>query len=119
MITRREAALRLDIPLEMATRHQLPTRMSEAEFAAFEADPPAWLLQSRANRTSKPVWVQLRCDVCGFEEAARPKKWWPTFTYLSCDFHDIDELPDAAAGLYREEVDGIGSRFIGIVDRSG
>jgi len=118
MITRREAALRLDIPLEMATRHGIPTKMTEAEFAAFDADPPAWLVQSRANRkaNSRPVWMQLTCDVCGYTEAARPKKWWPAFTYLSCDFHDIGDLPDAADGMYRSEVDGIGTRFVGIVD---
>ena len=116
MISRREAALRLDIPLEMARRHDIPTKLTESDFAELESHPPAWLVQSRANRTGKPVWVQLTCDVCGFEEAARPKKWWPAFTYLTCDFHDLDELPDAAPGVYREEIDGIGSRFVGIVD---
>jgi len=116
MISRREAALRLDIPLEMATRHNIPTRMSEAEFAAFEAEPPAWLVQSRANRTGKPVWVQLTCEICGYTEAARPKKWWPAFTYLSCDFHDLWDLPEPEVGKHRGEVDGIGSRFVGIVD---
>lgn len=117
MITRREAALRLDIPLEMAHRHGLASRMTEAEFAAIDADPPAWLVQSRANRTGrKPVWVQLVCSICGFTEAARPKKWWPAFTYLSCDFHDIGELPDVPSGMVRREYDGIGSRFVGIVD---
>lgn len=117
MITRREAALRLDISLEMARRHELPSRMSEAEFAALDADPPAWLRQSRENRTGKrPVWVELRCDVCGFTETARPKKWWPEFEYLSCDHHGADELPDPAPGMSRTEVDGIGSRFIGMVD---
>ncbi|MDJ0322716.1 hypothetical protein QMG61_02925 [Cryobacterium sp. PH31-AA6] len=117
MITRRMAALRLDIPLEMAQRHELPSRMTEAELSAIERNPPAWLVQSRANRTGKkPVWVELRCDVCGFSEAARPKKWWPSFSYLTCDFHGSDELPDPEAGLSRTEVDGIGSRFIGIVD---
>lgn len=109
--------MRLDIPLEMATRHGIPTRMSEAEFAELDQNPPAWLVQSRANRTGKPVWVQLRCEICGFTEAARPKKWWPEFTYLSCDFHDPFELPEPAPGLARQEFDGIGSRFIGIVDR--
>jgi hypothetical protein len=121
MITRREAAQRLDIPLEMAQRHALPARMSEAEFAAIEAAPPAWLQQSRANRKNgtRPVWVQLTCDVCGFTEAARPKKWWPAFTYLACSHHAIDELPAPSAGVDRREFDGIGSRFIGIVDTSG
>jgi hypothetical protein len=117
MITRREAALRLDIPIEMAQRHGIPTRLSEKELAAIEADPPAWLVQSRANRTGKKiVWMQLSCDVCGFTEAVRPKKWWPAFTYLSCDFHLLDELPEPAANVHRREVDGIGGRFVGIVD---
>jgi hypothetical protein len=119
MITRREAALRLDIPLEMAQRHEIPSRQSEAEFERFVADPPAWLVQSRANRTGKrPVWVQLTCDICGFTEAARPKKWWPEFTYLSCEEHGADELPAPAAGHTRGEFDGIGSRLIGIVDHN-
>ena len=117
MITRREAALRLDISLEMAKRHGIPSRLTESEFAALSDEPPAWLVQSRANRTgTKPVWVQLTCDVCGYTESARPKKWWPDFTYLSCDHHPADELPDALPGLHRHEVDGIGTRFVGIVD---
>ncbi|MBH0007832.1 hypothetical protein [Salinibacterium sp. SWN1162] len=119
MITKREAALRLDIPLEMATRHGIPSRMSDAEFEELETNPPAWLVQSRANRTGKrPVWMQLTCTVCGFTEASRPKKWWPAFTYLTCDWHDADELPAPAEGVYRSEVDGIGSRFVGIVDEA-
>jgi hypothetical protein len=117
MITRRDAALHLDISLEMARRHGIPSRMSEAELAELEAHPPAWLAQSLANRTGKkPVGVQLSCTVCGFTEAVRPKKWWPAFTYLSCDHHLPGELPAPAAGMYRREVDGIGSRFVGIVD---
>jgi len=117
VITRREAALRLDIPLEMASRHGIPSRLSETEFAELDANPPAWLAQSRANRTGKrPVWMQLTCTVCGFTEVARPKKWWPAFTYLTCDFHSAEELPAPADGMYRSEVDGIGSRFVGIVD---
>lgn len=117
MISRRDAAQRLDISLEMATRHGIPARLSETEFAELDANPPAWLAQSRANRTGKrPVWVQLTCDVCGFTESARPKKWWPDFTYLSCDFHSPTDLPDPLPGLARREVDGIGSRFVGIVD---
>jgi hypothetical protein len=116
VITRREAALRLDIPLEMATRHGIPSRITEQEFAELDANPPAWLLQSRANRTGKSVWVHLTCDICGYSEAARPKKWWPAFTYLTCDFHRADEIPQPAPGLYRREVDGIGTRFIAVVD---
>lgn len=119
MITRREAALRLDIPLEMAQRHGIPTRLSEAELAELDANPPAWLVQSRANRTSrKPVWVQLTCHICGFTEAARPKKWWPAFSYISCDHHLAGELPLPRAGFSRREVDGIGSHFVGIVDEA-
>ena len=109
-------ALRLDIPLEMAKRHELPAKMSEAEFTELDTNPPAWLVQSRANRTGKKVWVQLTCDVCGYTEAARPKKWWPEFTYLTCEHHPISTIPQPADGLYRSEVDGIGSRFVGIVD---
>jgi hypothetical protein len=118
VISRREVAVRLDIPLEMATRHGIPSRVTEAELAELEQNPPAWLTQSRANCTknARPVWMQLTCIVCGFTEAARPKKWWPDFTYLSCDFHDYDEVPEPGAGLRRHEVDGIGSRFVGIVD---
>jgi hypothetical protein len=118
VIGRRDAALRLDIPVEMARRHGIPPKLTEAEFAELEANPPPWLVQSRANRTGKPVWIQLVCDVCGYAEAARPKKWWPAFTYLSCDFHDLDDVPAPADGMYRQEVDGIGSRFVGIVDSS-
>jgi len=118
MISRRDVAIRLDIPLEMATKHGLPPKMTDAAVAALESDPPPWLVQSRTNRTGKPVWVTLVCTVCGFTESVRPKKWWPEFTYISCDFHDLLDVPEPAAGLYREEVDGIGSRFVGIVDRA-
>ncbi|GAA4678126.1 hypothetical protein [Frondihabitans cladoniiphilus] len=117
MITRREAALRLDIPLEMANRHGLPKSLTDAEFAELDTNPPAWLQQSRANRTgTKPVWVKLECVVCGFTEDVRPKKWWPEWTYLSCDHHTPGEVPLPADGLARHEVDGIGSRFIAVVD---
>lgn len=118
VITRHEAARRLGIPLEMARRHDIPTRMSEEELAQFESDPPAWLVQSRANRPAgaRPVWMQLKCVVCGFEEDVRPKKWWPAFTYLSCSDHSPFDLPELAEGFTRTEVNGIGSRFVGIVD---
>src|SRR3954462_11747473 len=113
MVTRREAALRLDIPQEMAVRHGIPTRMSEAELEQLDTNPPAWLIQSRANRTGKrPVWVQLTCDVCGYSESVRPKKWWGTWPSLSCDFHRADDPPLPADGMNRREVDGLGSRFI-------
>ena len=119
MVTRREAAQRLDIPLEMAVRHGIPSRLSVEELTELDTHPPAWLVQSRANRTgTKSVWVDLTCDVCGFTETARPKKWWPTLTYLTCSHHDPDELPAPAPGMSRTEVDGVGSGFIGIVDES-
>ena len=116
MVSRFDVAVRLGIPVEMARRHGIPPKLSETEYAELDANPPPWLAQSRANRTGKPVWVQLACTICGYSEAARPKKWWPAFTYLSCDFHDIDELPEPAAGMHRQEIDGIGTRFVGIVD---
>ncbi|WP_150308608.1 DUF5997 family protein [Planctomonas psychrotolerans] len=116
MIPRREVAQRLDIPLEMARRHGLPTRMTEAELRELEATPPAWLVQSRANRGSKAVWVQLTCDICGATESARPKKWWPAFSYVSCAVHPPDDLPEVPAGVVRREYDNVGTRFVGIVD---
>jgi hypothetical protein len=117
MVTRREAAQILDIPLEMAQRHGLPPRLSDAELAELQEHPPQWLAQSKANRTGKrPVWVQLTCAVCGFSEMARPKKWWPSFTYVCCSHHRPSDLPRPAAGLIRSEYDGVGSRFVGMVD---
>ncbi|MFC7432151.1 MULTISPECIES: hypothetical protein [unclassified Agrococcus] len=118
MFTRREAAIRLDIPVEMAQRHGIPATMREAELAAIEADPPAWLVQSRANRRAdaRPVWVRLECVVCGLTEWERPKKWWPRLSAVVCDRHDPSEPPRRAAGTVRAEVEGIGSRFVGIVD---
>lgn len=101
----------------MAHRHGIPSRLSEDELAGIQEHPPAWLLQSRANRTGKrPVWVQLRCDVCGFAETARPKKWWPEFTCVVCADHGPGEVPALAPGFVRSEYDGVGSRFVGIVD---
>jgi hypothetical protein len=119
VITRYEAALRLGITLQMASRHGLGSKLTEAEVAELDSNPPPWLAQSRANKsaTARPVWVDLTCDVCGHTEAARPKKWWPVFTYLSCNYHDIGDVPEPEAGLYREEIDGIGTQFVGIVDK--
>lgn len=118
MISKRDLAQRLDVPLEMIARHGLDDGMNEAEFAALEQDPPAWLVQSRANRKkgARPVWATLTCDVCGYTEAARPKKWWPEFTYLSCRTHAPQELPALASDQLRTEIEGVGSRFVGIVD---
>jgi ribosomal protein L44E len=117
-VNRFDVAVRLGIPLQMAQKHAIPARMTDAEFTELDENPPPWLAQSRANRTGKLVWVELKCSVCGYSEHARPKKWWPTFTYLTCDFHEIHEVPAPKDGLYREEFDGIGSRFVGIVDSS-
>ncbi len=117
MLTRRDAALRLDIPLEMATRHGIPARLTEAELTAIEREPPAWLVQSRANRTgAKKVWVRLECAVCGYAEDARPKKWWPEWTCLICDYHYVEQAPEPQAGTARHEVEGVGSRFVALVD---
>jgi hypothetical protein len=117
MLSRRDAAIRLDIPLEMATRHGIPTRISEAELSAIEAEPPAWLVQSRANRTgARRVWQRLECVVCGYAEEERPKKWWPEWDYLMCDYHASYQAPDPIAGRTRREVEGIGSRFVALVD---
>ena len=53
----------LGYALEMANRHGIPNRMSDAEFAELDSNPPPWLAQSRANRTGKrPVWVALKRD---------------------------------------------------------
>ncbi len=117
MLSRRDAAVRLDISLEMATRHGIPSHLSEAEITAIEQDPPAWLVQSRANRTgTRKVWVRLECVVCGFAEEARPKKWWPDWDHLMCDYHEPYQAPDPVAGFTRHEVEGIGSRFVALVD---
>ncbi len=116
-MSRRDAAIALDVPLEMAQRHGIPSRLSEAELREILDNPPPWLVQSRANRTGKrPVWVHLQCDVCGYSEAARPKKWWPDFTYVSCAHHSPGEVPPPAPGFVRSEFDGIGTRFVGIAD---
>lgn len=117
MITRRDAAQRLDIPIEMATRHGLPSTLTEAQLSEIEDNPPPWLIQSRANRTGKkPVWVDLVCTVCGLTEKARPKKWWPTFTYVSCATHQPSSLPPTLPDAVRVEIPGVGSLFTGWVD---
>ena len=119
MITRREAAQRLDIPVEMAMRHGLPSQVTDAQLREIEDNPTAWLVQSRVNRTGKkPVWVELEFRVCGFTGKARPKKWWPTFPPLACEHHELSELPPPLDGEVRAEYPGIGSRFVGIVDVS-
>jgi hypothetical protein len=101
----------------MAQRHGLPKWMPEAELREILDNPPPWLVQSRANRTGKrPVWVHLECAVCGYEEAARPKKWWPDFTYVVCGHHALSEVPAVRPGWVRSEYDGVGTRFTGIAD---
>ena len=117
MNSRRDAAIALDVPMEMAQRHGLPKWMSEAELGEILDNPPPWLVQSRANRTGKrPVWVHLVCAVCGYEEAARPKKWWPDFSFVACGHHTKEEVPERPAGSVRSEFEGVGTRFIGVVD---
>lgn len=117
MMSRRDAAQILDIPLEMAKRHGIPQRIAESELDAIRRDPPAWLLQSRANRTGKrPVWVTLRCHVCDRTETTRPKKWWPEFSFVICDEHRADEIPAQEHGMRRSQFDGVGDRFIGFLD---
>ncbi len=117
MPTRYEAAIHLDIPLEMAKRHGIPSQISKVDLEMIAAEPPAWLVQSRANRTGKkPVWQTLTCTVCGAEEVARPKKWWPGFSFLACDHHDASELPKPGAGEERAFVYGVGTSFFGVVD---
>lgn len=116
-LNRRQIAQALNIPPEMAARNGIPSRMKTSEVNELDANPPAWLAQSRANSTGKrPIWVELRCYLCDFHETARPKKWWPEFTFVLCDFHYNDELPSPAPGWRRSEFDGVGSRFRGIVD---
>jgi hypothetical protein len=116
VISRRDAAIQLDIPLEMAAKHGVPKQVTAEQLAALEAEPPAWLVQSRANRTGKPVWAELRCVVCRFAEMERPKKWWPAWTFLACDDHEPDELPAASEGVRRAATYGVGSRFVAYVD---
>lgn len=120
MLSRLAVAQQLGISLEMASRHGLPRQMNEAEVAAIEQNPPAWLLQSRANRVAggRPVWVTLTCVVCGFEETMRPKKWWPEFDFVVCDHHPVNELPVFETGTRPFETPGIGSRFIGVEQRN-
>ncbi|WP_113718694.1 MULTISPECIES: hypothetical protein [Arthrobacter] len=118
-LNRRQVAQALNIPPEMAARNGIPSRMPASDVAEIDANPPAWLAQSRANSTGKrPVWVELRCYVCDFHELARPKKWWPEFSYVICDFHGDGELPAPAPGRRRSQFDGVGSRFRGFTDTS-
>ena len=118
MPTRYDAAVQLDITLEMARRHGVPSQMSQSELDELDQHPPAWLVQSRVNRTGKkPVWVELKCAICGFSEHARPKKWWPEFTQLVCFDHELAELPSQVnPAATREFTYGVGSRFTGIVE---
>jgi hypothetical protein len=118
MPSRYDAALQLDIPLEMAKRHGIAAEISQADIDDLDANPPAWLAQSRANRTGKrPVWATLECAQCGYTERERPKKWWPQFTFLFCDDHEFSEIPAPDDSSFtREFIYGVGSRFTGVVD---
>ncbi|MET0864206.1 MAG: hypothetical protein ABWZ98_07710 [Nakamurella sp.] len=101
----------------MAARNGIPTRISVAEVDRLDQDPPPWLAQSRANRTGrKPVWVALSCVVCGYSEMARPKKWWPEFSFVSCEDHDEADFPVLRPGWVRGRYEGIGTRFVGVLD---
>ena len=52
MITRRDAAQRLDIPLEMATRHGIPPTLTAAQLAEIEdKDAVAQKLETLVIRT--------------------------------------------------------------------
>lgn len=115
-----DAALQLDISLEMARRHGIPTQLTQAELDELDQNPPAWLVQSRANRTGKKkVWVTLQCAVCSYSEQARPKKWWPEFTLLACYDHEGSEIPAPFdPNATRTYTYGVGSRFTGVVDAS-
>lgn len=118
-MSRRDAAIALDIPLEMAGRHGIPARLEESELAALLENPPPWLVQSRANRQGKrPVWVHLTCIVCGRSEAARPKKWWPEFDFVFCDTHSPRELPAVPDGRVRCEYEEVAGRLTGVVDEA-
>ena len=122
MPSRYDAALRLDISLEMAKRHNLPAMMSQAELDDLDQNPPPWLEQSRANRTGRrPVWATLQCVLCNYTEHERPKKWWPEFTMLFCNDHVASALPgpigSEVAKVRREFVYGVGANFTGVVDR--
>lgn len=116
VLTLREAAQRLDVPPEMLRRHGFSGRLTEEDVLGVEAAPPAWLVQSRANRTGGAVWVTLECVVCGHAERERPKKWWPRWTHLTCFRHAPGEAPAPAAGTVRTEVEGVGSQFVALVD---
>lgn len=117
MMTRRDAAIALDIPLEMAKKHGIPGKISEADFRELNNNPPAWLRQSRANRTGKrPVWMHFTCEVCGAEDYERPKKWWPKFDFVHCNTHSPAQLPKLEAGKTRVEYQDISAKMFGIVD---
>ena len=116
MMNRREAAIALDIPVEMAKKHGIPDHPTKAELEAIQTDPPAWLRQSMENRTGKrPVWLHLTCVVCGLSEAVRPKKWWPDFDLFYCYDHGLHELPKPETGKAHVEHEGIGNQMVGVV----
>ena len=71
--------------MEIAQRHGIPKRLTEAELGEILDNPPASLVELREPTGKDPVWVHLECAVCGYEEAAGPKKWWPEFTYVGAN----------------------------------
>ena len=62
------------------------------------------------------VHALVRVGGWSHEEAARPKKWWPDFTYVICGHHRPDEVPAVRPGFVRSEFDGVGTRLVGIAD---
>ena len=62
------------------------------------------------------MWVHLECAVCGYEEAARPKKWWPEFTYVRRGHHAPDEIPPRVPGLSAANSTAWAAAFVGIAD---
>ena len=77
----------------MAHRHGIPARLSEAELGELLDNPrPGWSSPGQTGQASGRL-VQLTCAVCGFSGAARPKKWWPDFTYVCCAHHQARDIP--------------------------
>ena len=113
-------AIRLDIPPEMAARNGLPSRRSaRSERGADRCRParPGSPSPGRTERVGKPVWIELSCVVCGYSEMARPKKWWPDFSFVSCDHHREDDQPRVPPGpSARAATTASAARFVGVLD---
>ena len=68
VISRREAAQRLDIPLEMATRHGIPTRITEQELEAHQI--AAEMQAVREQLSQVPAAVVIANHAMGCYELA-------------------------------------------------